>query len=163
MPRTSRLVWLAILLGQYRNLLIIILILATIVAAVLGHLVESIAITVIVLFSILLGFAQEYRAERALEALRSLAAPRARVRRGGVVETLDAREIVPGDVLILRTGDRVTADARLVENINLRLDEVAEGDDHDIRMSRPDPVVQCLQISGRHCARRSGARWRTGG
>ncbi len=110
----------AILLEQFKNVLIIILLLATALSAFLGHGVEAIAITVIVLFAVILGFIQEYRAERAIEALREMAAPNATVIRDGREERVPAREVVPGDVIMLATGDKVPADARLIEAVNLQ-------------------------------------------
>jgi Ca2+-transporting ATPase len=109
-----------ILLEQFKNVLIIILLLATALSAFLGHGVEAIAITVIVLFAVILGFIQEYRAERAIEALREMAAPNATVIRDGIEERVPAREVVPGDVVLLATGDKVPADARLTEAVNLQ-------------------------------------------
>ncbi len=88
-------------------MLIVILLVATALSAVLGHGVEAIAIAVIVLFAVLLGFVQEYRAERAIEALRRMAAPTATVLRDGEEREVPARELVPGDVILLRAGDRV--------------------------------------------------------
>src|SRR5918997_6346670 len=110
----------AILLGQFKNVLIVILLLATALSAFLGHGVEAIAITVIVLFAVVLGFVQEYRAERAIEALREMAAPAATAIRDGRERRVPARELVPGDVILLSTGDKVPADARLVEAVNLQ-------------------------------------------
>ena len=112
-----------LLLAQFKNVLILILLAATAISAVLGHGVEAIAITVIVLFSVILGFVQEYRAERALEALREMAAPMATVLRDGKEEHVPARELVPGDVVILHVGDKVPADLRLTEAVNLKISE----------------------------------------
>ena len=109
-----------ILLDQLKNVLIIILLCATALSAFLGHGVEAIAITVIVLFAVILGFMQEYRAERAIEALREMAAPTATVIRDGRERRINARELVPGDLILLATGDKVPADARLVEAVNLQ-------------------------------------------
>ena len=115
----------AILLEQLKNVLIVILLLATALSAFLGHGVEAIAITVIVLFAVVLGFVQEYRAERAIEALREMAAPTATVLRDGRERRLPARELVPGDLILLATGDKVPADVRLVEAVNLQAVEAA--------------------------------------
>jgi len=82
-------------------------------------------IAVIVLFAVALGFVQEYRAERAIEALREMAAPTATVLRDGDDTEIPARELVPGDVILLNTGDRVPADARLLEAVNLQVEEAA--------------------------------------
>ena len=92
---------------------------------VLGHIAEAVAITVIAFFSIVLGFIQEFRAERALEALRRLSAPHATVIRDGAEVEVPSRDLVPGDIIVLEAGDIVPADARLLEAINLRIDEAA--------------------------------------
>jgi len=115
----------ALLAAQFRNVLIVILLVATALSAFLGHTVEAVAITVIVLFAVLLGFVQEYRAERAIEALRQMAAPLATVLRDGRETEVAARKVVPGDVLLLHTGDLIAADARLVEAVNLQAQEAA--------------------------------------
>jgi len=114
-----------LLLEQFKNVLIIILLAATGISAFLGHGVEAIAITVIVLFAVLLGFLQEYRAERAIEALRQMAAPTATTLRDGREVELPARDLVPGDVVLLRAGNRIPADVRLIESVNLQIEEAA--------------------------------------
>lgn len=115
----------AILLQQFKNVLIIILLIAVGLSAILGHSIEAIAIAVIVLFAAGLGFVQEYRAERAIEALRQMAAPVATALRDGDDVEILARDLVPGDIILLKTGDRVPADARLIEAINLQVMEAA--------------------------------------
>jgi len=114
-----------ILLEQFKNVLILILLAATAISLFLGHGIESIAIAVIVMFAVFLGFIQEYRAERAIEALKQMAAPTASVLREGTEVKIPARDLVPGDVIILHTGDRIPADARLLESINLQIEEAA--------------------------------------
>ncbi len=113
----------SILFQQFRNVLIVILLIGAGLSFGLGHATEAIAISVIVLLAVLLGFVQEYRAERALEALRRMSAPSARVLRAGRETTVPARDLVPGDRIVLRTGDLVPADARLAEAVQLRADE----------------------------------------
>jgi P-type Ca2+ transporter type 2C len=114
-----------ILFEQFKNVLIVILLFATALSFFLGHVVEAIAITIILLFAVLLGFVQEYRAERAIEALRQMAAPAATVIREGSEREVPARELVPGDVILLAAGDKVPADVRLIEAINLQVEESA--------------------------------------
>ena len=114
-----------LLLDQFRNVLIVILLIAVAVSAVLGHATEAIVISVIVLLTALLGFVQEVRAERAVEALRRMAAPTATVVRDGSELEVPARELVAGDVVLLRAGDRASADNRLVEAVNLQIEESA--------------------------------------
>jgi len=111
------------LAAQFRNVLIIILLMATALSALLGHVVEAVAITVIVVFAVLLGFVQEFRAERAIEALRAMAAPHATVIREGREVSIPAQECVPGDLLVLTPGNRIAADGRLVEAVNLQAQE----------------------------------------
>jgi len=114
-----------LLFEQFKNVLIVILLIATALSAFLGHGVEAIAIAVIVLFAVLLGFVQEYRAERAIEALRQMAAPTATAIRDGEEVEIPARDLVPGDVILLRAGDKIPADVRLLEAINLQIEEAA--------------------------------------
>ncbi|NTW53824.1 MAG: cation-translocating P-type ATPase [Chlorobaculum sp.] len=114
-----------LLAEQFRNVLIITLLIATVLSAFLGHGIEAIAIAVIVLFAVLLGFVQEYRAEKAIEALRKMAAPASKVIRDGREQMIPALEVVPGDLIAVAAGDRIPADARLVEAANLRTDEAA--------------------------------------
>ena len=114
-----------ILAEQFKNVLIIILLVATAISLFLGHGIESIVIAIIVLFAVVLGFVQEYRAERAIEALRQMAAPTATVLRDNEEQKIPARDLVPGDVIWLRTGDRVPADGRVIESINLQVEEAA--------------------------------------
>lgn len=113
----------AMLVEQLKNVLILILLAATAASAALGHTLEAVVIVVIVVFAVLLGFAQEFRAERAIEALRRMAAPTATLWRGAQEVRVPAREVVPGDILLLKAGDRVAADARLLEAVNLQVEE----------------------------------------
>lgn len=92
---------LSVFLGQFRNILIIILLAATGFSAVIGHEAEALAIAIIVLFSVIFGFIQEYRAEHALHALQKLTAPTANVVRDGAEQQIRAEMVVPGDVLVL--------------------------------------------------------------
>ena len=114
-----------LLLEQFKNVLIIILLIATVISIFLGHSIEAIAIAVIVLFAVLLGFVQEYRAERALEALRQMAAPTATVLRESEEVQLPARDLAPGDIVLLKAGDKIPADGRLIEAVNLQIEEAA--------------------------------------
>ncbi len=115
----------AIFFAQLKNTMIVILLVATAASALLGHGLEAVAIAVIVLFAVVLGFLQEFRAERALEALRRMAAPQATVVRDGEEFQIPARELVTGDVVMLQVGDRVPADLRLLETVNLQTEEAA--------------------------------------
>jgi len=114
-----------ILAAQLSNVLMLTLIAATILSAFLGHGVEAVAISVIVLLAVLLGFIQEYKAEKAIEALKGMAAPNARVWRDGREQLVPASSIVPGDLLQISAGDLIPADARLLDAVNLRTDEAS--------------------------------------
>ncbi|MEX2208762.1 MAG: cation-translocating P-type ATPase [Myxococcota bacterium] len=114
---------LAILGRQFASIVIWVLIGAGVVSAALGERIDGAAILAIVVLNAALGFAQELRAERAVAALARLAAPRARVLRGGHSQVIAARDVVRGDLLVLEAGDLVAADARLVEASELRANE----------------------------------------
>jgi len=110
-------------INQFKNILIIILLIATGLSAVVGETFDAALILVIVVFCAVLGFIQEYRAERALEALKKMLSPAITVLRGGKEEEVPSKELVPGDILLLEAGDKIPTDARLVENHSLRCDE----------------------------------------
>ena len=110
-------------INQFKNILIIILIIAIVLSALVGEVVDAAIIAVIVVFCAVLGFIQEYRAERALEALKKMLSPTITALRGGKEEEVPSKELVPGDLLLLEAGDKIPADARLVENHSLRCDE----------------------------------------
>jgi Ca2+-transporting ATPase len=114
---------LALLLGQFRNVLIIVLLGAAGLSAAAGEILDALIILIIVFFSALLGFFQEYRAGRAVDALKRMLAPTARVLRDGQPTVVSARELVPGDILLLEAGDRVSADSRVLEAHALSCDE----------------------------------------
>lgn len=114
---------LRIFLDQFKNLLIIILLVATALSIFFGELVDAMVIIAIVFACAILGFVEEYRSERALEALKEMAAPMATVLRGGKEVRIKASEVVPGDIIILSAGDKVPADGRLIEAINLKVNE----------------------------------------
>lgn len=114
---------LLILATQFSDLLVLILLVAAVVSGIVGELADTITILVIVVLNASLGFIQEVRAEKAMKALRHLAAPSATVRRNSKVESIDATLLVPGDMLLLEAGATIAADARLIEVANLRTDE----------------------------------------
>ena len=114
-----------LLLDQFRDLMIVILLAAAIVSGVLGDLVDTLVILVIVVLNAAVGFAQTWRAERAIAALRAMAALHARVVRDGVAQQVAAAQLVPGDVVLLEAGAAVPADLRLIEVAGLRVEEAA--------------------------------------
>ena len=119
-PPRSR--W-AILFDQFRNLLIVVLIGAAVLAGLVGDVKDMVVIGVVLLINALLGFLQEVRAERSLAALKAMLVARARVRRGGEVLEIDAADLVPGDIVLLDAGDRVPADGRVLGGPGMEVDE----------------------------------------
>ena len=115
----------AMFLDQFRDFMILVLIAAAAVSGFVGEAADTVAILVIVLLNAAIGFFQEYRAEKAMEALKRMAAPAARVLRDGRVSAIPGAEIVPGDLVLLEAGVIVPADMRLVEAVQLRVEEAA--------------------------------------
>ncbi|MFZ1785986.1 MAG: cation-translocating P-type ATPase [Ferruginibacter sp.] len=114
-----------ILLSQFKDVMILILLAAAIISAVIGDLTDSIVILFIVVLNALVGFLQEYRAEKAMQALKQMAVTQTKVLRDGVINWLPATRLVPGDMIVLEAGDAVPADVRIVESFNLKIDEAA--------------------------------------
>ncbi len=114
-----------IFLGQFKNILIIILLVATVLSAAVGEIFDAALIFVIVVFCALLGFFQEYRAERALAALKKMLSPTVRLIRNGKEQDVPSKDVVPGDILLLEAGFKIPADARLIENASLKCDEAS--------------------------------------
>ncbi len=112
-----------ILASQFKDVLVGILLVATVLSVIMGEVGEAVAILVIVFLNALLGFVQEYRTEKTLEALKNMAAPGARVIRDGIETSIPAREVVVEDILVLDAGDRIAADAVLLECSDFACDE----------------------------------------
>ncbi|HJV26236.1 MAG TPA: HAD-IC family P-type ATPase [Aromatoleum sp.] len=128
----TRPVWLKFL-DQFRNLLIIVLLFAAVLAWAVGDLKDTIVILIVVLLNAGLGFHQEHRAEQTIAALKGMLAAHARVRRGGLPAEVDATTLVPGDVVLLEAGDRVPADGRILVAHALEADEAAlTGESHPV-------------------------------
>ena len=115
----------ALLWDQFNNYLVIILIVAALVSLALGEYVDSIAIMFIVVLNAVVGVIQESKAEQALAALKKMSAPNAQVIRDAQQMTLPGREIVGGDIVLLEAGNYVPADLRLVESVNLKIEEAS--------------------------------------
>lgn len=112
-------------LEQFKDFMVMILLAATVISGVLGEYADAVTIMIIVIINAALGCLQEYRAERSMEALKELAAPEARVIRDGLERKIPASQLVPGDLVLLETGDRVPADLRLLQAVNLEVEESA--------------------------------------
>lgn len=110
-------------INQFRDFMILILLAAAVIAGMVGHASDTIIILIIVLLNAILGFIQEYRAEKALEALKKLASPEATVLRDGERKIVKAEELVNGDLVILEAGDIIPADLRIAESFSLKVDE----------------------------------------
>ena len=140
-------------LDEFKDVFVLLLIVATIFSAFIGYYesrrepgksfletyTDAITILIIILLVAISGFIQEYRAEKALEALKKLAAPKARVFREGKEIFIPAKEVVPGDILLLEAGDKIPADARLLEIVDLKLDEA-------ILTGESNPVTKDLTV-----------------
>lgn len=112
-----------IFLNQFQDFMVMVLLAATLISALMGELADALTITVIVILNAILGFVQEYKTEKSLEALKKLAAPSAKVLRDGEEKEVEASQIVIDDVILLGAGDKVPADALLIEAHNLEVDE----------------------------------------
>ncbi|MBS1934073.1 MAG: cation-translocating P-type ATPase [Bacteroidetes bacterium] len=112
-------------LGQFKDVMIVILLLAAIVSGFIGDLTDTVVILIIVILNASIGFFQEYRAEKAMQALKKMAVAQAKVLRNSNVSLLSASELVPGDIILLEAGNAVPADLRVIESINLKIEEAA--------------------------------------
>lgn len=112
-----------IFLSQFNDFIVWVLIAATIISGVMGEKADAITILIIVIMNSILGFIQEYKTEKSLEALKKLAAPTSKVIRDGKLEVVNAEFLVPGDLVILESGDRVPADGMIVQNTEVMVDE----------------------------------------
>lgn len=110
---------------QFKDFLIIVLLVAAAISAALGEMVDAALIGLIVILHALLSLAQEYKAEKAFEALKKLVAPTTRVLRNGEVKVIDVRSLVPGDIVLLEAGDKVPADGSVLESTALAADEAS--------------------------------------
>ncbi|MGN0613375.1 MAG: cation-translocating P-type ATPase [Porcipelethomonas sp.] len=150
--------------GQFRDVMVMILLGATVISVFLGEIYDALTIIAIVLLNAFLGFIQEYRTEKTLEALANMTAPTAKAMRDGKVKTIPAEKLVPGDLIIFEAGDRVPADCVILECTGLFTDESmlngesdpiskrpGSPDDRDNSLNRP-----CIAYSGTVVTRGSG-------
>ena len=116
---------LKVFLNQFKSFLIIILIFAAVLSFIMRSAVDSIVILIIIILNAGIGFSQEYKAEKAIEELKKIMVPESKVFRNGKVIKIDSKKIVPGDILVLSEGDKIMADARVVESDGLKVNEAA--------------------------------------
>lgn len=116
---------LAIFLNQFKDFMVLVLMAATLISGLLGEYLDAITIVAIIVMNGVLGFIQEFRAERSLRALKELSAPAAKVVRGGELLHISAKELVPGDIVLLESGDRVPADIRFFATNSVYVEESA--------------------------------------
>jgi Ca2+-transporting ATPase len=143
-----------VFLSQFADTMVLMLLAATLVSAILGEYADALTIMIIVVLNAVLGFIQEFKAERSLEALRELAAPMAQVLCNGEIKLLPAAELVPGDIVLIKAGDRIPADIQVFYTFNLEVDEspftgeslpVAKYEDSE----KPYAYMGCLVTRGR--------------
>jgi magnesium-transporting ATPase (P-type) len=141
---------------QFHNVLIYVLLAAAVITALLGHAIDTVVILAVVVVNALIGFVQERRAEKALNAIRRMILPHATVIRGGHRIGIGAEHVVPGDIVMLEAGDRVPADLRLIRARNLKIDEAlltgesVPADKHTMAVAAEIPVGDrtCMAFSG---------------
>jgi len=151
---------LQIFLSQFKSVIMWVLIIATVVSYAIGFIdpahageskVDAIVILIILILNAVFGFIQEYKAEKSIEALKRLAALKAKVIRNGKEKKIDSRELVPGDIILLETGDKVPADARIIELSQLNIDESSlTGESTSVR-KEVKPVGEFVSLAERTC------------
>ncbi|NBW41486.1 cation-transporting P-type ATPase [bacterium] len=131
--------WTRTLIRQFQDLLIFILSVAAVLSFLIGDITDSLAIGVIIFINGVLGFLQEWKAEKALDALKQMVTRHCQVRRAGEVVNIETRQLVPGDIVLLEAGDSVPADLRILEATNLRADQSLVTGEVDSVAKAPDP------------------------
>jgi len=124
---------------QVKDAFVILLLVASVMSYIIGEMADAIMIVIIVVIVVVTGFIQEHRSEKALEALKKLTAPTARLTRDGKIITVLSSEVVPGDIILLEAGDRIPADARLLNIASLKTDEAP-------LTGESSPVLKSLDI-----------------
>jgi len=120
----QRTLW-GMFIEQFKNLMVIILLVAAVIAGFLGEMADTMIIMIVILLNAVLGVVQENKAEKALAALKMMSSPYTKVKRNGIVDRVKSSEIVPGDIVLLEAGDYVPADMRLIESYSLKIEEAA--------------------------------------
>ena len=150
----NRVGWPTVLARQFTDVLILILLVAAAISAAIGEEADAITIMAIVILNGIVGFIQEWKAERAIEALRQMLQPVCRVVRSGVEQDINAEELVPGDIVLLDVGDHVPADLRLLDTVSLKIDESALTGESAPVEKHSAPVAEAAPL-----AERSSIAW----
>jgi Ca2+-transporting ATPase len=139
-----------LLLNQFKDVMIFILLIAAGISVAVGNLKDAVVILIIVVLNAIIGFVQEYRAEKAMEALKKMAAFNATIRRDGTIIQLAASELVPGDIVILEAGMSVPADIRLIETRSLKIDEASlTGESNAVEKNTDELTIENLPLGDR--------------
>jgi len=148
----NRVTPLKVLIRQLANVIVWVLAAAAIIALLAHEIINFWAIIGIILFVIIMGFLQEYRAEKAMEALKKFVQPITRVRREGTLKEIPSRDVVPGDILVLESGDMIPADALVIEMVGLRIEEAAlTGESVPVNKEMDDMIFAGTQIVHGKC------------
>lgn len=148
----NRVTPLKVLIRQLANVIVWVLAAAAIIALLAHEIINFWAIIGIILFVIIMGFLQEYRAEKAMEALKKFVQPVTRVRRDGTLKEITSRDVVPGDILVLESGDMIPADALVIEMVGLRIEEAAlTGESVPVNKEMDDMIFAGTQIVHGKC------------
>ncbi|MHC1682519.1 MAG: calcium-translocating P-type ATPase, PMCA-type [Clostridiaceae bacterium] len=145
---------LKIFFAQFNDFMTFVLIGATLVSGIMGEKADAITILIIIVMNAILGFYQEYNTEKSLEALKKLAAPTAKVKRDNIVSIVSAANIVPGDIVVFESGDRISADAVLISASNLIIDESlltgeSVGVTKDLKGKKNDVFMGTIVLAGK--------------
>ncbi|MEY2671969.1 MAG: hypothetical protein RL687_386, partial [Candidatus Parcubacteria bacterium] len=122
-PEAKQKPWYVKFLSHFNDFLMIILIVASVFSLIIGETKDGIVIAIIVLANACMGYLQEFKADNAVRALKKMSGSSAKVVRDGIPSIIDAENLVPGDIIILENGDKVPADARLIETVHLKISE----------------------------------------
>jgi Ca2+-transporting ATPase len=150
LQETGAVRWYVILGRQFIDTLIIILFIATLIAWALGEWVDALTIFIIIIVNGILGFAQEWKAENAIKALKRMLEPKCYVVRDGLEQNIDAKNLVPGDVVVLKVGDFVPADLRIIQSANLTTDESSLTGESESVDKTTDPTVSDAPLAEKY-------------
>lgn len=131
-----------IFLQQFLDVMVLVLVVAAVISAFLGEVSDTIVIVIILILNAIIGFVQEFRAEKAMEALQKMSAPATNVLRNGKTEKIESAELVPGDIVLLNAGDTVPADLRLMETDALKINEASLTGESNTIDKKPDPLQE---------------------